>query len=336
VWPAPSASHSYTLGAGTLDDAPAPDAELAYQGVQAAGCDAGLWCAFGSAADLPPDQRTEDGLALTFTSAPLAEPVEILGFPEVTLTVAVDQPTALLAVRLCDVAPTGASLLVTRGLLNLTHCEGHEHPRPLEPGRHYTVRVRLNAIAHALPAGHRWRLAISPTYWPWAWPSPAPATLRIVTGAAGRLALPVRTPRPEDDNLAPFEPAEGAPPLAFAAYHQAPSKRVVCRDAASGRQDLTVKLPLSNGSFRLPNGLVYEGSGVDTYTIVEGDPLSARVRCAYTIAMGRGEWRTRVEVGSTMSADAADFHVTGALDAYEGNVRVVARTWTVTIPRDLV
>ncbi len=30
--------------------------------------------------------------------------------------------------------------------------------------RRYTVTVRLDATAHALPPGHRWRVAISPTY----------------------------------------------------------------------------------------------------------------------------------------------------------------------------
>ncbi len=337
AWPSPTiAPRPYVLNAGGLDDTPTAAEEVVYRGAQAAGQDAGLWCAFGGAADLPPDQRLDDGLALTFTSAPLEEPMEILGCPDVTLTVAVDRANALLAARLCDVAPTGASLLVTRGLLNLTHRDSHEHPTPLEPGRRYTVTLRLNAIAHVLPTGHRWRLSISPTYWPWAWPSPAPVTLRIVMGASSHLSLPVRASSAADANLTPFAVAEGAPPLAFAAYHQAPSKRVVRHDVATGRYELIVELPFSNGSFRLPNGLEYEGTGVDTYTIVEGDPLSAQVRCQYTITLGRGDWRTRVEASSTMSADAADFHVTNALDTYEGNVRVFARTWAHTIPRDLV
>src|SRR6202030_3747923 len=54
-------------------------------GVQSAGADAGAWCAEGQAADMPPDQRAEDGLSLTFTSAPLTAPLEILGHPEVHL-----------------------------------------------------------------------------------------------------------------------------------------------------------------------------------------------------------------------------------------------------------
>ena len=47
------------------------------------------------------------------TSEPLAERFEILGFPEVTLELASDRPRALVVVRLCEVAPDGASTLVT-------------------------------------------------------------------------------------------------------------------------------------------------------------------------------------------------------------------------------
>ena len=46
----------------------------------------GQWCPYGLPTDCPPDQRAEDGRSLTFTSAPLDAPMEILGFPEVTLT----------------------------------------------------------------------------------------------------------------------------------------------------------------------------------------------------------------------------------------------------------
>src|SRR5207237_210585 len=109
-------------------------------------------------------------------------------------------------VRLCDVAPDGSSTLVTRGLLNLAHRSSHEEPKELVPGEHYTVTVRLNAIAHAFLPGHRLRVAVSPTYWPWAWPSPAPVTLSVFDA---RLDLPVRRPRADDDGLPPFGPPEG-------------------------------------------------------------------------------------------------------------------------------
>ncbi len=163
-------------------------------GFQANGTEAGVWCAEGQSADLAADQRPDDALSLVFDSEPLEEPLEILGFPEARLELAVDRPNALVAVRLCDLAPDGASALVTRGILNLAHRESHEHATPLEPGRRYDVRVPLDVIAHSFPAGHRLRVAVSPTYWPWAWPSPEPVRLTLYSGA---LDLPERPPRPD-------------------------------------------------------------------------------------------------------------------------------------------
>jgi hypothetical protein len=60
------------------------------------------------------------------------------------------------------------------------------------------------------------------------------------------------------------------------------------------------------------------------------------VRCERTITLARGAWSTRVETCSVMSADAAQFHVTNTLDAYEGYVRIAAKTWSASVPRDLV
>jgi putative CocE/NonD family hydrolase len=336
-WPSPHTQpHRYILNEGVLaaEADTLAESRLDYVGAQETGIDAGVWCPYGRHTDWPLDQRAEDGRSLTFTSAPLTTPMEILGFPEVTLSVAADRPHALVAVRLCAVAPTGASTLVTRGLLNLTHRDSHERPTPLEPGRRYMVTVRLDATAYALPPGHRWRVAISPTYWPWAWPSPEPVTLSVFTGAASHLILPVRTPRPQDADLRAFEPAEGAAPAAVEVLRADTNEATVSRDVATGRVTLSVEM--AEGYRILADGLEYDAVSTDTYSIVEGEPLSATVRCDRTITVARGAWSTRVQTRSTMSADARQFHVTNAIDAYEGPVRVTAKTWAVSIPRDLV
>jgi hypothetical protein len=303
------------------------------RGAQSHGLDAGPWCPYGLRGDYPPDQRAEDGKALCFTSAPLDTPLEILGVPEATLEVAVDQPCALLAVRLCDVAPDGASALVTRGLLNLTHRDGHERPEPLEPGRRYAVTVRLNAIAHVLPAGHRWRLAVAPTYWPHAWPSPAPVTLSVFA-AGSRLDLPVRAPRAEDAELPAFGPPEGAAPLAREVLRAPDRQYSVRHDVVGATFELVDRSDA--GWVRLPGGLEYDNVSTSTFTIAEGDPLSAHQRCDHAILLARGDWRTRVVTTSTLSADAESFHTTNTVEAYEGEAQVFARTWRCTIPRDLV
>jgi hypothetical protein len=301
-------------------------------GVQTHGLTTGVWCPYGQPGDSATDQRIEDGRSLSFTSAPLAQPMEILGFPEVTLEVASDQPNALVAVRLCDVAPDGASLLVSWGLLNLTHREGHEALSPLEPGRRYTVTVQLNVSGHTLPAGHCWRVAISPTHWPHAWPSPEPVTLTVF---GGRLALPVRAPRADDAALTPFGEPEGAAPLALDWLRTGEHHYTIEHDVVTGRATLTRRDEA--GRFRIrANGLEYESASADIFSIIEGQPLSARVRCERVIAIGRGDWQTRVETESVMTSDATHFHLTNLLQAYEGAVRIFAKTWHAAVPRDHV
>ena len=108
---------------------------LEVRGAQTTGLDGGAWCADGHSDDLPFDQRADDGRSLCFDSEPLLVPVELLGHPVANLTLVSDRPLALVSVRLCEVLPGGASLLVTRGQLNLTHREGHDRIVPLVPGR---------------------------------------------------------------------------------------------------------------------------------------------------------------------------------------------------------
>ena len=103
--------------------------------------DLGLWSGeympmfgLGPAPELPGDQRPEDAGSLLFDSDPQDEALELLGDPRAHLRLTCDQPLGLVAVRLCDVAPDGASSLITRGILNLAQREGREVPRAMTPG----------------------------------------------------------------------------------------------------------------------------------------------------------------------------------------------------------
>ena len=115
--------------------------------------------------------------------------MEILGCPSVALHIAADRPRAFVAVRLCDVRPDGTSTLITRGLLNLCHREGHRDPVEIVPGRLERVNVALKAISYVMPPGHRLRVAVSTSYWPWAWPSPDIATVTVASTASNQSAL---------------------------------------------------------------------------------------------------------------------------------------------------
>ncbi len=331
--PAQTNPQTYFLSDSRLTAAPKPAGEMTLLGAQTAGTTAGVWCPYGIGTGMPVDQRADDALSLSFTSAPVAEPVEILGFPQVQLKLAVDRPLALVAVRLCEVAQDGASRLVSWGLLNLTHRDGHEHPQPLEPGKPYEITVQLNVAAHRITPGRRWRLSISPTYWPHAWPSPEPVRLTLMTGSDCRLILPVRPPGALDAALKPFGEAEGAAPLPFESLRPDSSTRTFDYDLTSGRLQM-VDWTDEGRSRILANGITYDSTSTNTFSIVERQPLSARAQCDRRIEISRGAWQTRVETSSVITADAEFFYLTDVLDAYEGAVRVFSKSWTRQIRRE--
>jgi uncharacterized protein len=303
------------------------------RGVQSTGTQAGVWTAEGQAGELAGDQRTDDALSLTFDFEPLGEALEILGLPSVTLELAVDRPQALVCVRLCDVFPDGSSALVTRGLLNLTHRASHENPEPLVPGRRYEAHVELDVIAHSFPAGHRLRVGVSPAYWPWAWPSPEEVTLSLY---GGRLELPLRAPRPEDDRLNPFGEPEHSPPLEVEEKESGPAGHALSRDLATGLVEKVFDWDLG-GTTRLV-GADLESSDAShcVYSIVDGDPLSAAVRFHASSGMRRGDWSMRSEVRSSMTCDAETFGVEAELTVVENNDAIFSRMWRLRFPRDNV
>ena len=354
-WPSPRLEpRLLRLGAdGVLrsaGEAVAPDPEAAaahgadgdrlrIHGAQLCGADAGAWCAESQPSDFAPDQRAAEGQSLCFTSAPLHERVEILGHPRLTLRFASDRPLALLAARLDDVAPDGVSRLVTTQVFNLTHRESHETPRPLAPGREYTATIALDAIAQAFPAGHRVRLALSPTYWPWAWPSPEPVTLTVVADDSV-LELPVRPERAEDADLRPFEAPVVPEGLGETTVGGGPGGRAYTRDLAV--DDITWDFRyVDGGTVVLPNGWQSREWNRVRYGLREGDPLSARVEVDAESVLLRGtQGRFHIVTHGEMTCDADTFHVVDTvrvLEGEEGDEReVLTKTWRHDEPRHFV
>ena len=338
-WPSPRIeTRRFALNRHSLDAEAGPEEALVLPPRQDPGAAAGDWVSFAIPGDMPLDQRVDDGGALTFDSAPLEQGLEILGGPELVLDLAVDRACALVAVRLSDMAPDGASTAFARGVLNLTHRDGHEEPAPLEPGRRYRVTVRLHGTAYAVAPGHRLRLSLSSGYWPIVWPSPEPVTLTVYAGA-GELRLPERPPRAEDAGLAAFAPPEQATPMKTTTLRKGRIERTVVRDAAGG--ETCHRLFIDGGvfgdwgKFRIDDiGLEMGHVFTRELAIREDDPLSARATMVQSYETGRGDWRVRIEARARMTSSAAAFHLTADLDAYEGETRVFSRTWTAEVPRN--
>ncbi|HEX6103052.1 MAG TPA: CocE/NonD family hydrolase, partial [Alphaproteobacteria bacterium] len=183
TWPSPRIEvQELALNDGRIDPHAEEETELGISSPLVTGSGSGRWCSFGQDPDLPTDQRADDGGSLTFDTLPLPERIELLGAPLVRLVLAADRPQAMVAVRLCAIAPDGSSRRIAYGLLNLSHRLGHDRPAALKPGERVAISVPLAMLGEAVPEGYRLRLAVSTSYWPIAWPAPDQVRLTLVTG----------------------------------------------------------------------------------------------------------------------------------------------------------
>ena len=337
AWPSPRIEeHRHGLARGRLLAAgeASPETTLQLRSPLTVGLFAGKWCSYAAGPDLAHDQREEDGGALVFESEPLPETLEILGAPRLEIDVAADEPIAMLAARLSDVAPDDKATRVTYGLLNLTHRESSRHPSALEPGRFYRVTLKLNDIAQVFPRGHRLRLSLSTSYWPLAWPPPEPVRLSIAA-AGSSFTLPVRPPAPADEALSAFGPPEAARPLARTLLSPPHHNWRVIRDLASDVS--TLEVTDDRGSWRLDDiDLTVTSKTLETYSSRADDFSSLRGEVRAERALGRGDWQVRTLTRTVLTSDAEAFHVQADLDAFEGDKRVYAQSWDERIPRDFV
>ncbi|MFF5992700.1 CocE/NonD family hydrolase [Prauserella flavalba] len=318
----------------STDGAAEPERELSVESPLSVGQFAGKWCSYNAPPDLPYDQREEDGGSLVFDSEPLRERREILGAPVAELDLAADRECAMVAVRLSDVAPDGRATRVSYGLLNLAHRDGHDRPEPLVPGQRYRVRVALNGVAQAFPAGHRIRLAISTSYWPLAWPPPEPVRLSVFAGSS-TLELPVRPPREDECVPTPFGEPEGAPPITTTRVRPGDGRWTVSRDLVDYHSALEVVKDL--GVVRFEDiGLDVHRNAYERYEWVRDDFQSVRGSVDWTMRFARGDWDVETTTSTTLTCTPTEFHVHARLDAYEGGQRVVSRDWDTTVPRDHV
>lgn len=320
------------LNAGGLGGRPSPGPALSVRSPATAGRDCGRWGGYGgSCPDMPIDQRREDGLALCFDTPPLNEDLTLLGAVELDLCVTVDQPAVNLAARLCDVYPDGTSALMTYGVLNLSHRDGHEHPEPCPVGTPFRVRLKLNDFARTVPRGHCIRLALANQHWPILWPQPALSTLAVQTGESTML-LPVRPPRAEDAAVR-FEEAVTAPPVPSTALREGYDSRIVTEDVASGMQ--TIALVSDHGRVRYDDRAITVSSfNRDTMSIRGDDPLTATLVTEYRWAVLSGEADIDNLAVTELTADETHFSLSWRIEARERGKLVHTASATRRIRRD--
>lgn len=123
-----------------------------------------------------PDRAAADAQLLTYTSAPLAEDLEVTGDPVAHVYLAVEETDADVIVYLEEVTAAGAVHYVTEGVLRASHRKPGKLPfktpgavhsdrradvLPVVPGKPMRLDITLLPLSHVFKAGNRIRVALA-------------------------------------------------------------------------------------------------------------------------------------------------------------------------------
>ncbi|MFT7532343.1 MAG: putative CocE/NonD family hydrolase [Gammaproteobacteria bacterium] len=336
-WPSPNVEDKVLfLDGGSLVSSEAATQDVSISSPQDVGLKSGEympWFAFGKADELPDDQQEEDANSVVFDYSVTTQPLQILGNPRVQVHFKCDQPQALLACRLCDVWPDGASTLITRGLINLSQRNSKRNPQSLTPGEIYTAEIELNHVGYVVPPGHKLRLAISTSYWPIAWPSPTATIVNLTTGK-NNLRLPLRSMEADSGELTDFKPTETGTPINTTQLRDIKQTRTITTDPESGCR--VWQINADNGQVRFEDSqLQMASSNLQRYTIHPEDPLSAKAEYEWEWEYSRGdEWQTRTFTRTEITCDQHFFFLKAESKAWENDEMIFSKSWDKKYPRD--
>jgi putative CocE/NonD family hydrolase len=274
-----------------------------YVGIPSVGVCAGLWDPNGLGVGLPFDQGADDRRSLCFTSAPMVADTEISGAPAATLRASVeDGDDVHLVAKLCDVAPDGASSLITTGWLKATMRNSLETPEPLLNGQICDFKIALCSTFYVVARGHRIRLSIACADFPRIWPTKRNPTIRVFYGP--RRGSSVRIPVVADARGATIvEPRRPEPGVNRSPLRTAMVPRyVIEHDLVAGSTRVRTG---SVQSMTLINGGTFAMDHKASACVADSHPEAATVEADTTIALEIPSLgRVEVATSSCVTADA--------------------------------
>jgi hypothetical protein len=335
-WPSPrvEAKSLYLRPDHGLSESPPADGTHQLRYVPTVGVEASgnvMWWG-----DWAPDQRPADTFSLVYESEPLAENMEILGFPSARISASADAPLAYWIARLSDVAPDGRATQVAGAGFNGAHRESALKPSALDPGRFYPLDIEMRFTSWVFPKGHRIRLAVNNAQWPMAWPTPYAMTTSLKVGGAegSRLELPIATQ--SDDRVPVFQPPAEDPEL--------PGFRNLESETVSGyaeiktivrdqREETTTVTATNSGADEMPWGILRYDEKI-VHEASDRDPARASVKTRYAITLEQPQRELTWEGVMELRSDAENFHYDYTRRLYEGKKLLREKHWQESIPRN--
>ncbi|MGI9316050.1 MAG: CocE/NonD family hydrolase [bacterium] len=331
-WPSETIDQQklYPAHGHTLKDAPGTPSEKSVCSPEDCGIACGEYFALKPDSEIAGDQWLDNAGSLVFETDELEESLSILGRPVLQLQVAVNRPVANLAVRLLDVHPDGACHRVSWGVLNLTHRDDDENPKPMKPGVTESISITLNECGYRFLPGHKIGMAVSTAYWPMVMPPPERVTATLSLGEHTWLTIPTY----HGDNPLDIPEPEDSSPLPTYRYHLEPEhRRIVEKDLQ--RNWTHYRVFDDTGEYEVPeHGMCIRHTHEECWSIVPDDPATSSADSTYTCTMRRDDWSIRIVTESSLRCDADFFYLKASVTAWEEEQVFNQRQWETKIERD--
>jgi hypothetical protein len=116
----------------------------------------------------PTDQRRieEREDVLVYTSAALANDIEVTGPVRVILHASSSAVNTDFTAKLCDVHPDGRAMRLCDGILRASFRESDRYEKPIEPGKAYSYSIDVGATSNVFKKDHRIRVELSSSNFP--------------------------------------------------------------------------------------------------------------------------------------------------------------------------
>jgi hypothetical protein len=300
-------------------------ANLVWTGPQWVGAHAPTWDRAGIGSS---SSNADDAASLSFETTPLGQPIEILGRPEVEVTVTSDRRVGMVAARLLMVSPEGEAHLICRGNRNLAFPVDLSAPSRVEAGAPTTIRFPLLAASAIIPRGWRLRLALAGADFPVVWPPGERFTL-TVDPRGSKLLLPVVPTRPESRNLDWGESEPPPSPPTFTPLEE--------RTWSVSRDDgvTTYRREVASTEEQPERAeLTYDSKQQWEVGVADDDPATTRVWSQNEIHLERPGWKVGTIGTLEMSGDDMSFHLIVELKALHNGAQIWERRWDEEVPRE--
>ena len=302
--------------------------ELKAHPSQGSGCGSWFYIDIGA----PTDQTIANQYSDCWVSDVLENDITFGGLSKMYLTISVKKHGQhTIHVRICDQIPSGESLLVTRGFLNLSSdIKGWVSHFPINTKK--TVSVNLKGVAHTIKTGNKLLVSVTPTYFPMILPAILVDDLEFYP-LESKIILQTLNGKESFNNR-----FSSPKPLLQLPVTQMSSPSFIVNENITDGVFEQHKQHNSGNLFYQTMGFHYEGSFKEKY-VVDGKMSSPVMSGSQVIKYEFEELKrkpVRIETNQEMKSTAKHFRVKENIKVTLDDELLFNKTWDNIVPRKYV